>query len=116
MELSRHGFSFRERQPHSPLLSVIGSDWGDRDVFCTLSWVQSLTEQQPKYKIIIVGAGLGGLVVGIALSKKGHWVTILEAASELGELSLSANAMSKKVGAGIQIPPNSIKLLKHLTK
>jgi NADPH-dependent 2,4-dienoyl-CoA reductase/sulfur reductase-like enzyme len=38
------------------------------------------------YKIIIVGAGLGGLVAGIALSKKGHKVTILEAASKLGEV------------------------------
>ena len=40
------------------------------------------------YKIIIVGAGLGGLVAGIALSKKGHKVTILEAASKLGEVAI----------------------------
>ena len=40
------------------------------------------------YKIIIVGAGLGGLVAGIALSKKGHKVTILEAASKLGEVAV----------------------------
>jgi phytoene dehydrogenase-like protein len=38
------------------------------------------------YKILIVGAGIGGLVAGIALSKKGHKVTILEAASQLGEV------------------------------
>jgi salicylate hydroxylase len=43
------------------------------------------------------------LVAGIALSKKGHKVTILEAASKLGE-----------VGAGIQVPPNSTKALKYL--
>jgi len=35
---------------------------------------------------VIVGAGIGGLVAGIALSKKGHQVTILEAASKLGEV------------------------------
>ena len=49
-----------------------------------------------KLKVIIVGAGLGGLAVGINLRQRGHVVTILEGASELGE-----------VGAGIQIPPNS---------
>lgn len=53
-----------------------------------------------KLKVIIVGAGLGGLAVGINLRQRGHIVTILEGASELGE-----------VGAGIQIPPNSVKLL-----
>ena len=35
---------------------------------------------------MIVGAGIGGLVAGIALSKKGHKVTILEAAGKLGEV------------------------------
>jgi NADPH-dependent 2,4-dienoyl-CoA reductase/sulfur reductase-like enzyme len=59
--------------------------------------------EMPSYKVIIVGAGLGGLVAGIALSKKGHQVTILEAAAQLGE-----------VGAGIQVPPNSTRLLKYL--
>lgn len=54
------------------------------------------------FSVVIVGAGLGGLAASIALKKKGHDVLILEGAPQLGE-----------VGAGIQIPPNSSRLLKE---
>ena len=50
--------------------------------------------------IIVIGAGLGGLAASIALSRAGHNVTVLEAASQLGE-----------VGAGIQMSPNVSRLL-----
>lgn len=53
-----------------------------------------------KLNILVIGAGLGGLATAIALSRHGHTVTILESAPVLGE-----------VGAGIQIPPNSMRLL-----
>lgn len=45
--------------------------------------------------IIIVGCGLGGLTAAYCLGQAGHNVTVVEAASTLGE-----------VGAGIQISPN----------
>ncbi|TVY20722.1 FAD-dependent monooxygenase [Lachnellula arida] len=51
-------------------------------------------------KIIIVGAGLGGLGAAIALLLAGHDVDVFEAASEISE-----------VGAGIQILPNSSRVL-----
>ncbi|KAM0251943.1 hypothetical protein ACHAQJ_007916 [Trichoderma viride] len=51
-------------------------------------------------KIIIVGAGIAGLSLAIALSQSGHQVTILDAASQLTEL-----------GAGVQMTPQAIRYL-----
>ncbi|TLD15423.1 uncharacterized protein PgNI_02143 [Pyricularia grisea] len=67
----------------------------------------SETASQPpqarlKLNIVIVGAGLGGLATSIALARRGHSVIVLEQAPKLGE-----------VGAGIQIPPNSGRLLRR---
>jgi salicylate hydroxylase len=68
-------------------------------------------------KVIVVGAGLGGLATAIALVRRGHSVTVLEQAPELGEVNTSNPAargcayLILKVGAGIQIPPNSSRLL-----
>ncbi|KAH8664597.1 hypothetical protein BX600DRAFT_498357 [Xylariales sp. PMI_506] len=50
--------------------------------------------------VIIVGAGLGGLGAAISVLLAGHNVTVLESASEIGE-----------VGAGIQILPNAARVL-----
>jgi salicylate hydroxylase len=50
-------------------------------------------------KIIIVGAGIGGLSAGLALARNGHSVTIYESAPQLVE-----------VGAGVQMSPNAVKL------
>lgn len=49
---------------------------------------------------IVVGAGLGGLAAAIALRRAGWKVTVLETAAQVGE-----------VGAGIQVPPNSSRIL-----
>jgi heterodisulfide reductase subunit A-like polyferredoxin len=41
-----------------------------------------------KLRIIVVGAGLGGLACAIALARRGHQVVVLEQAVELGEVRL----------------------------
>ena len=54
-------------------------------------------------KIVIAGAGIGGLTAACCLLQQGHDVTILEAAPQLGE-----------VGAGIQQSANAVKVLHHI--
>ncbi|KAF2084433.1 FAD/NAD(P)-binding domain-containing protein [Saccharata proteae CBS 121410] len=52
--------------------------------------------------VVIVGAGIGGLATAIALARRGHTVKVFEQAAELAE-----------VGAGVQVPPNSTRLLRR---
>ncbi|NYT43944.1 FAD-dependent monooxygenase [Alcaligenaceae bacterium] len=54
-------------------------------------------------KIIIAGAGIGGLTAALALLKQGFDVTVLEKASEL-----------KEVGAGVQLSANAVRPLYQL--
>lgn len=66
-------------------------------------------------KVIIVGAGIGGLQSALALAKDGHQVTVLESVKEFLQVPLSMTAMIQdltmiQVGAGIRVPPNSSRL------
>ncbi|RYF31980.1 MAG: salicylate 1-monooxygenase [Comamonadaceae bacterium] len=54
-------------------------------------------------RIAIVGAGIGGLCAASLMAKRGMDVIVLEQASSLGE-----------VGAGLQIGPNGVKVLRAL--
>ena len=68
-------------------------------------------------RVVIVGAGLGGLATSIALRRCGHEVIILEAAAVLSEVKLvnvvDKSAHGYQVGAGIQVAPNSSRLLER---
>ncbi|QFT60100.1 3-hydroxybenzoate 6-hydroxylase 1 [Sulfitobacter sp. THAF37] len=52
---------------------------------------------------IVIGAGIGGLAVAAALARRGVAVTVLERAGRLGE-----------VGAGLQVSPNGLAVLRAL--
>ncbi|MEQ9315681.1 MAG: FAD-dependent monooxygenase, partial [Henriciella sp.] len=52
---------------------------------------------------IIVGGGIGGLTAALALARAGWTCHVLEAAPEIGE-----------VGAGLQLSPNAMKVLRAL--
>lgn len=54
-------------------------------------------------KIIVSGAGIGGLTAALCFVHQGAEVTVLERAPELGD-----------VGAGIQVPPNAMKVFENL--
>ena len=56
-----------------------------------------------RQKILIIGAGIGGLTAALALMDRGFDVTVYEQASELAE-----------VGAGLQISPNGSAVLASL--
>jgi salicylate hydroxylase len=56
-----------------------------------------------RHKIVIAGAGIGGLTAGACLLQAGHDVTIFEQAPELSE-----------VGAGLQLSANATHVLRHL--
>lgn len=62
-------------------------------------WNNPLKPEKP-LKVVIVGAGIAGLVTGIALKRSGHEVVILEQVKEIAE-----------VGAGIQLAPNNLRIL-----
>tara|TARA_R110001606_G_scaffold8453_3_gene37226 strand:- start:36322 stop:37515 length:1194 start_codon:yes stop_codon:yes gene_type:complete len=53
--------------------------------------------------VVIAGAGIGGLCAALALAKQGVRVVVCEQAARLGE-----------VGAGLQISPNALKVLRQL--
>src|SRR3984885_14257571 len=54
-------------------------------------------------RIIVIGAGIGGLAAALTLARSGFEVAVFEQASELRE-----------VGAGFQISPNATRILHRL--
>ena len=55
------------------------------------------------FKTIIIGGGFSGLTLALSLLQKGYKVEVYEKRSDLNE-----------VGAGVQIAPNGVRVIKHL--
>lgn len=53
--------------------------------------------------ILIAGGGIGGVAAALVLARSGHAVTVLEQATEFGE-----------IGAGIQLGPNIFRMFEYL--
>ncbi|KAI1187062.1 putative salicylate hydroxylase [Nemania serpens] len=68
---------------------------GEDSIFSERRAVRSLS-------IIVVGAGIGGLAIGLCMRKTGHDVDILEKRKQITE-----------VGAGIQLAPNASRILRR---
>jgi salicylate hydroxylase len=78
----------------------------------TASWLAASSRQRAlslpssarrNKRVIVIGAGIGGLATAGALHRRGFEVEVYERAAELGE-----------VGAGIQLAPNAVKVLEAL--
>jgi salicylate hydroxylase len=60
-------------------------------------------QRERPLKVVIIGAGIGGLAAACALRQRGIEVEVYESAPALGE-----------VGAGVQLGPNAVKVLNAL--
>ena len=67
--------------------------------------MKSLTEKptMDRLKVVIIGAGMGGLATGIALTQAGYAVEIYDRVTDL-----------RPAGAGISLWSNGVKVLNHL--
>jgi 3-hydroxybenzoate 6-monooxygenase len=62
-----------------------------------------MTPANASSPILIAGGGIGGLAAAFVLGRAGHHVTVLEQATEFGE-----------IGAGIQLGPNIFRMFEYL--
>lgn len=79
-----------------------------------------MSDKRFRLRVLIVGAGLGGLSAAISCAVAGHNVVVLEGAKQLAEVRIkalfcqkSAYEFGSQIGAGLQITPNASRLLRR---
>lgn len=84
-----NGASKPTKRSRSQLLDTVPSyPTGSLDFLQTIDRHQINGQFQSSFalKIVIIGAGLGGLATAVALARAGHTVTVYEQAPALGEV------------------------------
>lgn len=67
------------------------------------SQTNGTTNESQHLKVIVVGAGIGGLTAAIALRQRGHHVEMYE-----------QSRFNNEIGAAIHITPNAMGALMHI--
>ena len=70
------------RPPATPTPVEAGTNVSNGDG----SFAKLSSDPPIKLHVLVVGAGIGGLVTGIALARNGHRVTIVEQSKQLNEV------------------------------
>jgi salicylate hydroxylase len=85
------------------------------------SFIYALANFFTRQQIIVIGCGLAGLTVAIALTKGGHKVEMLESAAEITYIGAGRPTFMNLCltpphshFAGIQVSPNSSRILRKL--
>ena len=96
-------FVARLRLPTSSFHLGVGSANIGESVVSHSQHTDAERSNMNKPHVLIAGAGIGGIVAALALTKRGVRVSLFEQAAELHEL-----------GAGVQISPNGSRVLREL--
>ncbi|KAJ6485323.1 FAD/NAD(P)-binding domain-containing protein [Mycena vitilis] len=72
-----------------------------------------MDESQP-LRIVVVGAGLGGLAAAVSFRRQGHRVEVIQADAPDNLKVFESSCMNKEIGAAITVQANAMQVLEYL--